>query len=116
MENKNKELILKKVDELIATIKNDSTFKRYEYLKTSLSEKDEIMDLIRKIKKINQLIVKKEYRKEDTSSFEKELKELERELNSYVDYQEFLYLKEDLNNKLQSIKYILEDNINKISS
>ena len=40
MENKNKELIISKLEELINTVKSDSTFKRYDYLKTSIREKD----------------------------------------------------------------------------
>ncbi|MBR1385904.1 MAG: YlbF family regulator [Bacilli bacterium] len=116
MENKNKELIISKLEELINTVKSDSTFKRYDYLKTSIREKDEIMSLIKKIKKKTQIIINKEYRMEDTSLDEEEFKKLEDELNSYIDYQEFTYLKEDINNTLQSIKSILEDNINKINS
>ena len=116
MENKNKELILSKVNELITIIKNDYSFKRYEYLRTSIIDNDKIMSLIKRIKKKTQIIVNKEYRKEDTAFDEKELKELEDELNSYIDYQEFNYLKEDLNNTLQNIKSILEDNINKFNS
>ena len=74
------------------------------------------MSLIKKIKKKTQIIINKEYRMEDTSLDEEEFKKLEDELNSYIDYQEFTYLKEDINNTLQSIKSILEDNINKINS
>lgn len=112
MENKNKEAVLNKLDELISLIKDTPNYKRYLELKNNMGNNKEIMSLINKIKKEEQTIVKKEYNKEDTSLEEKELLNLKNELNKYPDYLEYTYLQEDLNNDFQNIKKIIEDSIN----
>ena len=116
MEKKNKEEILLKLDELIDIIKKDEKYKRYKYLKEELKKNKDLMKLINDIKKEEKERVNKEYRKEDISLNEKKINELKSNLESYPDYLEFQYLQEDLNNMFQSIKSILEDNINKINS
>ena len=112
MENKNKEAVLNKLDELISLIKDTPNYKRYLELKNNMGNNKEIMSLINKIKKEEQTIVKKEHNKEDTSLEEKELLNLKNELNKYPDYLEYSYLQEDLNNDFQNIKKIIEDSIN----
>ena len=74
------------------------------------------MNLISKIKKEEQIIVKKEYRKEDTSSLNEELNKIKKELNSFPIYQEYTYLQQDLNNTFQTIKSIIEKSFEKINS
>lgn len=113
MENKNKEKVLKKLDELISLIKNTDNYKRYDELKKEMSKNDLIMSLIKNIKKTEQSIVKKEHNKMDTVEEEKKLEELKEELNSFPSYLEYSYLQEDLNNDFQNIKKIIEDSINK---
>ena len=112
MENKNKEELLKKLDELIELIKDTPNYKRYIELKDVMSKNNDIMTLIKKIKKTEQSIVKKEYNKEDTKDEEDILKSLKEELNSFPVYLEYSYLQEDLNNDFQNIKKIIEDSIN----
>lgn len=112
MENKNKELLLNKLDELIELIKNTPNYKRYIELKLKMSSNNEIMNIIKEIKKIEQSIVKKEYNKLDFSEEEKKLNELKNKLNEYPSYLEYSYLQEDLNNDFQNIKKIIEDSIN----
>ncbi len=112
MENKNKEEVLKKLDELIELIKNNYNYKRYAELKEIMSSNKSIMSLMKEIKKLEQCIVKKEYNKLDTNEEEKKLKLLKEELNSYPIYLEYSYLQEDLNNDFQNIKKIIEDSIN----
>ena len=116
MEEKNKELLLKKIDELIEIIKNGKEYKRYVELGSKMKENKEIMNLISKIKKEEQIIVKKEYRKEDTSSLNEELNKIKKELNSFPIYQEYTYLQQDLNNTFQTIKSIIEKSFEKINS
>ena len=70
------------------------------------------MTLIKEIKKIEKIIVKKEYNKQDVIDDENQLKKLKEELNSYPVYLEYSYLQEDLNNDFQNIKKIIEDSIN----
>jgi len=112
MENKNKELVLTKLDELISLIKNTPNYKRYEELKNIMSNNSEIMNIIKDIKKIEQSIVKKEYNKLDYKKEEQKLLELKNKLNEYPIYLEYSYLQEDLNNDFQNIKKIIEDSIN----
>ena len=112
MENKNKEELLKKLDELIELIKDTPNYKRYIELKDVMSKNNDIMTLIKKIKKTEQSIVKKEYNKEDPKDEEDILKSLKEELNSFPVYLEYSYLQEDLNNDFQNIKKIIEDSIN----
>ena len=112
MESKNKEELLKKIDELILLIKDTPEYKRYKELKESMTNSKEIMSLIKEIKKTEQLIVKKEYSKQDVTTEEGQLKELREKLNSFPSYLEYSYLQEDLNNDFQNIKKIIEDSIN----
>lgn len=112
MEKQNKELILKKVDELINIIKSSDDYKRYIYLADEMKKNDTIMSLVKEIKKLEQKRVKMEYNKESTSDIDNEIDNKRKELDSFPTYQEYSYLKEDLNNTFQSIKSILEQNIN----
>ena len=113
MEKENKEALLKKIDELIDLIKQTPNYKRYNELKDEMSKNNNIMTLIKNIKKLEQSIVKKEYNNMDTKEDEIKLKELKDELNKFPVYLEYLYLQEDLNNDFQNIKKIIEDSINK---
>lgn len=110
MENKDK--ILNKTDELIDLIKNNEDYKRYMYLHEEMKKNKEIMSLISKIKKLEQTVINKEYRKEDTSLEEQEISSLKKELLSYPTYQEYSYLMDDIDNMFQNIREILEKNIN----
>ena len=112
MENKNKEEVLKKIDELVCLIKDTPNYKRYNELKNQMKNNKEIMSLIKQIKKLEQSIIKKEYNKLNTKEEEKKLKELKEELKSFPIYLEYSYLQEDLNNDFQNIKKIIEDSIN----
>ena len=112
MENKNKEELLNKLDELNKLIKDTPNYKRFNELKKSLEENNEIMSLIKEIKKVQQSIIKKEHKKEDTSIDEERLNNLKDNLNKYPDYLEYTYLQEDLNNDFQNIKKIIENSIN----
>ena len=112
MENKSKQDLLKKIDELVELIKDTPNYKKYSELKSVMSKNNDIMTLIKEIKKIEQSIVKKEYNKQDIEKEELKVKELKEELNSFPIYQEYSYIQEDLNNDFQNIKKIIEDSIN----
>ena len=112
MEKQNKELILKKVDELISIIKDSDDYQRYIYLANEMKKNDSIMSLVKDIKRLEQKRVNLKYNKENTSDIDKEIENKRKELDSFPTYQEYSYLKEDLNNTFQSIKSILEQNIN----
>ena len=112
MESKNKEELLKKIDELVDLIKNSQDYKRYITLKNKMLNNKEIMFLIEEIKKLEKTIVKKEYNKTDTKLEKEKVNSLKKELESFPIYLEYSYLKEDLNNDFQNIKKIIEDSIN----
>ena len=59
------------------------------------------MSLIKEIKKVQQSIIKKEHKKEDTSIDEERLNNLKDNLNKYPDYLEYTYLQEDLSRDLK---------------
>ncbi len=113
MENKNKEILLDKIDELVSLIQNNKDYKKYCELKEKMKSNEKIMSLIKEIKREEQTIVNKEYNKEDTSLNEKKLNALFDELNAYPIYNEYNYLGEDINNMLQNIKSIIEKEFNK---
>ena len=99
MEKQNKDLLLKKVDELVFLVKETNDYKRYSELKKNLQSK----------------IIKKEYKGINVEKEENDLDSLKKELNSYPIYQEYMYLQEDLNNIFQNIKSIIEKSIKKIN-
>ncbi|MBR4672682.1 MAG: YlbF family regulator [Bacilli bacterium] len=112
MEKQNKELIIKKIDELISIVKSSADYQRYIYLANEMKKNNSIMSLVKDIKKLEQKRVNLEYNKENTDDIDKEIDNKRKELDSFPTYQEYSYLKEDLNNTFQSIKSILEQNIN----
>lgn len=115
MEKQNKDLLLKKVDELVSLVKETNEYKRYSELKTKLQSNKTIMLLISEIKKLQQEIIKKEYKGINVEKEENDLESLKKELNSYPIYQEYMYLQEDLNNTFQNIRSIIEKSIKKIN-
>ena len=107
-----KQKILNKVDELIDLLKSNEDYQRYIYLSNEMKKNNTIMSIIKDIKKLEQQRVNLEYKKEDNKDIEKEIDSKKNELNEYPIYVEYNYLKEDLNNTFQSIRSILENNIN----
>ena len=112
MEKQNREKILEKVDELVSLLKNNSDYQRYLYLSNEMKKNDSIMKLIKDIKTLEKKRVNLEDRKESTKEIDAEIDNRKQELNEYPTYVEYNYLLEDLNNTFQSIRSILEQNIN----
>lgn len=112
MEKQNREKILEKVDELVSLLKNNSDYQRYLYLSNEMKKNDSIMKLIKDIKTLEKKRVNLEDRKESTKEIDAEIDNRKQELNEYPTYVEYNYLQEDLNNTFQSIRSILEQNIN----
>lgn len=112
MEKQNKEEILKKVDELVDLLKNSKDYQRYLYLSNEMKKNNSLMKLIKDIKTLEKRRVNLEYRNESTKDIDLEIDNKKQELNEYPTYVEYNYLQEDLNNTFQSIRSILEQNIN----
>ena len=114
MEKHVKNDILNKVDELVLLLKESPEYLRFQEVTKQMKNNNDVMNLIKKIKRIQKDIVNLEYRRQNVSLLEKELNTCLNELNEYPIYQEYSYLLEDLNNTFQSIKSILEEHINYI--
>ena len=107
-----KQKILNKIDELIDILKSSEDYQRYIYLSNEMKKNNTIMSIINDIKKLEQKRVNLDYKKEDTKEIDLEIESKKKELNEYPIYVEYNYLKVDLDNTFQSIKSILENNIN----
>lgn len=105
--------ILKKADEIVNYIKNSHDYVKYQQLVTEVKNNCEIMDIINEVKKLQKEAVNKEYRKEDTTDINNQIKVNLEKLSTYPIYQEMSYLQEDLNSLFMSIKNMLDDYINK---
>ena len=114
MEKHVKNVILNKVHELDLLLKESPEYLRFQEVTKQMKNNNDVMNLIKKIKRIQKDIVNLEYRRQNVSLLEKELNTCLNELNEYPIYQEYSYLLEDLNNTFQSIKSILEEHINYI--
>lgn len=112
MEESSKELIIKKIDELIDTVKKEKTYIRYKEIIKQMKSNDEIMSTIKELKSLNKQLINFEYQKKDTKELTEQILKKETYLNEFPIYNEYKYLQEDLDNLFQSIKYILEKNIN----
>lgn len=112
MEKQNKEMIFNKVDELVNLLKSSEEYQRYLFLSNEMKSNDSLMNLIKDIKSLEQKRVNLEFKKESTKEIDNEIEQKKKELEEYPIYTEYNYLKEDLDNTFQSIRSILEQNIN----
>lgn len=114
MEKHVKDEILNKVDELVILLKESPEYLRYKEIVEQMKKNDEIMMLIKNVKKNQKEIVNLEYRGSNTSNIENILFNSIETLNSYPIYQEYSYLLSDLNYMFQCVKNILEEYINDV--
>ena len=105
--------ILEKTDELVNYIKSTDKYKKYLEISKKVKENNEIMDLINRVKTLQKEAIRKEYKKEDISSIDKEINNLISKLKEYPIYLELTYLEEDLNNLFIVIKEVLDNYISK---
>ncbi len=100
--------ISKKLDELIAFIKEQEHYKRHLLAEEQLNKNEEIKGLINRIKDIQKEMVKREVKKENIDSLQKEYQKLLKQLNEFPIYQEYQDLQQELNEEFQYIKRTLE--------
>ena len=108
------ENVLNKVDDLVDTIKSSEEYQRYLVASKKLSSNTNIMDKIKKIKKLQKEIINQSSRGEDITSKDQEINLLLEELNSYPIYVEYEELVSNLNYKYNYIKGSFEELIDKI--
>lgn len=106
--------ILNDVEELKQLIINSDEYKEYIRLTKVLDNNKDINDVIEKIKNMQQEIVHKENKNEDTSLNEKKLSNLFEKLNSFVEYNEYLKSAKNLNKLITKIQKNFEESFNEI--
>ena len=105
MENVNKAL-----DELIASVKESSDYKKCLSIKKRMSENSELMELIANIKVLQKKYIRSNYAKEIKEELDKETNKLEA-IPIYIEYEKYLEL---VNEKIDYIKDWLNNYFNNI--
>lgn len=105
MENVNKAL-----DELIASVKESSDYKKCLSIKKRMSENSELMELIANIKVLQKKYIRSNYAKEIKEELDKETNKLET-IPIYLEYEKYLKL---VNEKIDYIKDWLNNYFNNI--
>ena len=94
------EEIEKKAKELVQAIKNDDKYKEYMNLRQKLTENKDIMAKIQEIKRLQKEYVKGAYL---DKKIETKLNNLNKELEQYPIYKEYLAKEKEINNILINI-------------
>lgn len=95
--------VQKQINEMFDDLEESKLYKSYLMLKKQLETDEEIVDLIKEIKRYQKILANN-----SDISVEKKLKELNDKLNSYPVYQSYLIVKEELEQTLFQIKDIFE--------
>ncbi len=114
MENEDKLSAL--FEEALNEIKESSTYKDLIAIRKKIELNDEITSLVAKIKDLQKNIVALEVAKKSTTKEEKELALFQEKLFSIPIYNEYYYLNEEIQIKLDTITKTVELAINKIIS
>lgn len=102
------ENVINKVDELVNSIKESSTYKRYIIVKEALSKNKDIMTKIDRVKMLQKRIVNLENSSKDYSEENNEINAIIKELNEYPIYTEYEELVDKLNYENKYIKDAIE--------
>ena len=109
MENFVNDLVLEKIDEIVAAIKDSKEYQDYHFLKEKMSHNQNIIKKVEEIKIKQKELVRKKYNFEDTKELEEELTNLENQLKMIPLYCDFLEKQIELNNIYQNIKKQLDN-------
>lgn len=103
--------ILKEIDFLVEDIKKTSIYQRYQAIKDKMQQNEELMNLIKSYKKLQQELVQYEYNKQEAKviELEKELQYQKEILMKNPLYSEYIFIQEELNESFQLIKDTLTD-------
>lgn len=102
-------------NDLIITIKESDTYKRYIYLKEMMLEDTEIMNLIEKVKTLQKELIKSKTKGLDYKEIDDNINKTLSELNNIPTYVEYDYVQSELNDLLQNVKNTIESCINDIT-
>ena len=105
--------ILKDVEDLKLKILSSNEYKDFKKYEEILDNNKEVNDIINKIKKIQQTIIKKEDKNEDTLKEKIELNTLYQKLDTYDDYKNYIESSKKLNQIITYIQKEFENYFNK---
>ena len=105
--------ILKDVEDLKLKILSSNEYKDFKKYEEILDNNKEVNDIINKIKKVQQTIIKKEDKKEDTLKEQIELNTLYQKLDTYDDYKNYIESSKKLNEIITYIQKEFENYFNK---
>ena len=109
---KNMNNIINEVEKLKEDILSSDEYKEYRRFETRLDNNEEINDIITKIKRLQQAIIKKEDKQEVTDKEEIELQSLYKKLNTYDDYVNYIEASKKFNEVITYIQKEFENYFN----
>ena len=105
--------ILIDVENLKQKILDSNEYKEFKKYEQILDNNKEINDIITKIKRKQQIIIKKEDKNEDVEKDQIELNTLYKKLDTYNDYKKYIESSKKLNEIITSIQKEFENYFNK---
>ena len=105
--------ILNDVEKLKTKVLNSKEYKDFKKYEEKLDKNKEINDIINKIKKVQQTIIKKEDKNEEIDKEQVELNTLYQKLDTYDDYKKYIESSKKLNEIITSIQKEFENYFNK---
>ena len=104
--------VIKEVETLKEDILNSDEYKEFKKYETILDNSKEINNIITNIKRLQQQIIKKEDKNQDTDKEEIELQSLYKELNTYDDYVKYIESSKKFNELITYIQKEFENYFN----
>ena len=105
--------ILNDVEKLKTKVLNSKEYKDFKKYEEKLDKNKEINDIINKIKKVQQTIIKKEDKNEEIDKEQVELNTLYQKLDTYDDYKKYIESSKKLNEIITNIQKEFENYFNK---
>lgn len=105
--------ILNDIEELKEKILSSKEYKDFKKYESILDNNKEINDIITKIKKVQQTIIKKEDKNENVDKEKIELSTLNQKLDTYSDYKNYIESSKKLNEMITYIQKEFENYFNK---
>lgn len=104
--------VIKEVEKLKEDILNSDEYKEFKKYEIILDNSKEINTIITNIKRLQQQIIKKEDKGQDTDKEEIELQSLYKELNTYDDYVKYIESSKKFNELITYIQKEFENYFN----
>lgn len=105
--------VIKEVENLKQIILDSDEYKEYKRCEEVLDKNSEIKSIISKIKDLQKIIINKEDKKEETDKEEIEVQSLYKELDSFIEYKNYIEASRIFNDSLTYIQKEFENYFNK---